>query len=127
MIFSKILKSFVGNYRFQSLNSEADGDTDIESENLLRITHGATKEDISKAWIYFTVANVTILIITASLILSTGTFWTSEKNAVLRPIAWWCKSGSGLFTWSWLTRRSAHPRRDRNPQIRDKVKRHTLR
>lgn len=120
MIFSDILKSFVGNYRFQSLNSEADGDTDIESENLLRITHGATKEHISKAWIYFTVANVTILIITASLILSTGTFWTSEKNAVLRPIAWWCKSGSCLFTWSWLTRRSAHPRRDRNPQIRDK-------
>ena len=95
MIFSMIFKPFTGEHKFQSLKSEADDDTDIESENLLQNGHVARQGGISNPLIYFTVANVVVLIITASLILSTGTFRTSEKNAILRPISWWCKSSSG--------------------------------
>jgi hypothetical protein len=94
MIFSRIFKTFNGERKFQNLESEADDDTDIEAENLLRNGHVARQGGISNALIYFTATNVVILIITASSILSTGTFRTSEKNAVLRPISWWCKSNS---------------------------------
>ncbi|KAF7181872.1 hypothetical protein CNMCM7691_001169 [Aspergillus felis] len=88
-MFSKIFKAFVGEHKFENLKSEADDDTDIESENLLRNGHVGRKAATSNAWIYFTVANLIILSITAALILSAGNFRTSEKNAVLRPISWW--------------------------------------
>ncbi|RAK73206.1 oxidase ustYa family protein [Aspergillus fijiensis CBS 313.89] len=90
MVFSKLLRTFRQDFKFQALQTESrDSDEEnIESEELL--TKRSPPQNPSRAWIYLTIANALLLSITIGLVLSAkGSFSSEEKNAILRPVSWW--------------------------------------
>ncbi|KAL4783505.1 hypothetical protein BJX76DRAFT_357889 [Aspergillus varians] len=92
MSLSEMWQSFQREHKFQSLKTEShDGDNDdTDSEGLLRTRKGARrKSTFSTPWICFTTANLVILSITISLVLSVGGLAIHKKNAILRPVSWW--------------------------------------
>lgn len=95
MGLSELWKHFHQEPEFRALKTEShNGDEeDIESENLLPKMSLPRKSSRPRAWICLTIANVIILCITIFLVLTTTRSLSgNEKNAVLRPVSWWCKS-----------------------------------
>ncbi|KAF5856322.1 hypothetical protein ETB97_007530 [Aspergillus alliaceus] len=90
MMLSKLLKPFVQEHKFQSLKPETFDD-DIELEEPLISGNFVREPVFSNTCIFFTIGNLTILSITVSLILGARGRLPAEKNAVLRPVSWWCK------------------------------------
>lgn len=90
-------------HRFQAVKTETDDD-EIDSEGLISARKKTGKSAVSIPWICFTTANLVILSITVSLILSVQSTQAHEKNAILRQVSWWCKLSINLYLSSWLTR-----------------------
>lgn len=94
MGFSELWEYFNRENEFHALETESHcgSEEDVEAEKLLKKGRPARKSAHSRAWIYLTLVNVIILSITIFLVLSaTRSLPGQEKNAVLRPISWWCK------------------------------------
>lgn len=95
MGLSELWQYFHQEPEFHALETEShEGDEeDIESEKLLPRGRLARKSAHPRAWICLTIANVIILSITIFLVfIAMRSLPGNEKNAVLRPISWWCKS-----------------------------------
>jgi hypothetical protein len=97
MTLQKVFKPFSKNYKFQTIKSQTYDNTDIESEEPLIKGGLVWKPAVSNAWIYLTIANLVILSITVYLLLHTKLLGVTEKNAVLRPVSWWCKYSPRSF------------------------------
>lgn len=94
MGFSELWQYFKRENEFHALETESHcgSEEDVESEKLLTRGRLARKSGHPRAWIYLTIANVIILSITIFLVFTaTRSLPGYEKNAVLRPISWWCK------------------------------------
>jgi hypothetical protein len=95
MRFSNFWKLFHRKPKFYALRSEIDNDEEdgIESKELLEKRTLARKPAHSAAWIFLTITNVVILSINIFLVFSgKNSFSSDQKNAILRPVSWWCKS-----------------------------------
>lgn len=95
MGLSELWTHFYQEPEFHALKNEShDGDEeDIESENLLPKMSLSRKSSHLRAWICLTIANVIILCISIFLVMTaTRSLSGNEKNTVLRPVSWWCKS-----------------------------------
>jgi hypothetical protein len=100
---SKLWKLFHREPKFHTLKTDAEYDEEdgIESEELLRKKRSvAQNPSHSTTWIFLTVANVVIMSITIGVVLSGKR--SLEKNSVLRPVSWWCKSSCLDLTVSWF-------------------------
>lgn len=102
MGFSQLWKIFHRETKFHTLKTEAEYDEEdgIESEELLRKRSLAQKPAHSTTWIFLTIANVVIMSITIVVVLSGKRSF--EKNAILRPVSWWCKSPCFNRTTPWF-------------------------
>lgn len=93
MGLSGLWRYFNQETEFRAVKTESyDGEEeDNESEKLLRKRGIARKSVHPTACICLTVANVVILSITIFVVfIATGNLSRNEKNAILRPISWWC-------------------------------------
>lgn len=72
-------------HKFQAVKTENDDD-EIDSEGLISARKKTGKSAVSIPWICFTTANLVILSITVSLILSVQSTQAHEKNTILRPV-----------------------------------------
>ncbi|KAL4918795.1 hypothetical protein BDW62DRAFT_217421 [Aspergillus aurantiobrunneus] len=89
MILSNIWPSFQRKYIFQALRTDSSSEDELDSEGLLTVRKNARRQPSPLPWICFTTANLVILSITVSLVLSVRGLQTQERNAVLRPVSWW--------------------------------------
>jgi hypothetical protein len=95
MGLSEFWQYFQRETEFHALETDSHygNEEDVESEELLTKGRLARKSALPRAWICLTIANVIILSITIFLVFTaTRSLPSNEKNAVLRPISWWCKS-----------------------------------